>query len=318
MQSRRICFLVAALSAAYVAAGAVTNLLPYQSRALFSLCLITMLSMIASAFSKMLPRKMITAVGAATVLSMFVIYGWRRLFDANAVVGPVPAFLEPLALVVLGVINIAAATTIVLVFSARRRVFRLRWIVFGATGSVLVAFCVMAAGRAWRGNSRQAFLHQVVMLEQSSDRNDWGDRQELSTLLAMLGRQREAREIALVPNEVGHELADLPETPDSIPPFDVTPWREAMMKIAAEQRLVVIMEAHTVSEHRAWIEQTLASFRAAGFTDYFAEAIAESGSALKSRGYPTNRKAPGVLHGRSTIREPGADGHPPRLRARRL
>jgi hypothetical protein len=49
------------------------------------------------------------------------------------------------------------------------------------------------------------------------------------------------------------------------------------------------MEAHTVTEHRAWIEETLAPFRAAGFTHYFAEAIAESGSTLKSRGYPTSK-----------------------------
>lgn len=72
----------------------------------------------------------------------------------------------------------------------------------------------------------------------------------MSTALAILGRQREAREIPLQPNEVGHELSDLPDIPESKPPFVVTPWRDAMTKIAAEQRLVLIMEAHTVSEHR--------------------------------------------------------------------
>src|SRR5262245_37720987 len=124
MQLRQFCFLVAALSAAYVAAGSVSNLLPAGSRALVSLCLITMLSMIASAFSKTQPRKMITAIVAATVLSMFVIYYWRRLFDPMAAVGPVPPSLEPFALVVLGVMNIVAATMIALVFSASRRVSR--------------------------------------------------------------------------------------------------------------------------------------------------------------------------------------------------
>ena len=289
MQLRQICFLVAALSAAYVAAGAVSNLIPAESRALVSLCLITMLSMIASAFSKTQPRKMITAMVAATVLSMFVIYCWRRLFDPMAAVGPVPPSLEPVAFVVLGVINIVAATIVALVFSAGRRVFRFRWIVFGATGTVLFAFCVMASRRAEEANSRQALLRRVVMLEQLSDRNGWGERQELSTALAILGRQREAREIPLRPDAVGHELSDPPDTPDSDPPFVVTPWREAITRIAAEQRLVLIMEAHTVTEHRAWIEQTLGFFRAAGFTHYFAETIAESGSTLKSRGYPTSR-----------------------------
>ncbi len=289
MQSRRICFLVAALSAAYVAAGAVTNLIPAQSRALCSLCLITMLSMTISALSKMQPRKMITAMVAATVLSMFVIYGWRRLFDPMAVVGPVPPSLEPLAFVVLGVINVAAATVLALVFSATRRVLRFRWIVFGATGTVLFAFCVMASRWAEEANSRQVLLRRVVKLEQSSDRNDWGQRQALSTALAILGRQREAREIPLGRAAVGQELSNPPDIPDSDPPFAVTPWREAITKIAAEERLVVIMEAHTVSEHRAWIGETLSFFRVAGFTHYFAEAIAESGSTLKTRGYPTSR-----------------------------
>jgi hypothetical protein len=127
------------------------------------------------------------------------------------------------------------------------------------------------------------------MLEQSSDRNDWGRRQELSAALAILGRQREAREIPLLPDEVGRQLCDPPDTPDSDPPFVVTRWREAMTRIAAEQRLVLIMEAHTVTEHRAWIEQTLGTFRAAGFTCYFAEAFSEPGSTLKFSGYPTSR-----------------------------
>jgi hypothetical protein len=133
-------------------------------------------------------------------------------------------------------------------------------------------------------------LRRVVMLEQSADRNGWAERQELSTALAILGRQREAREIPTRPDAVGHELSDPPGAPDSGPQLTVTPWREAITRIAAERRLVLIMEAHTVTEHRAWIEQTLGRFRAAGFTHYSAEAIiAESGPALKARGYPTSR-----------------------------
>src|SRR5262249_52679019 len=59
MQPRRIYSVVAALGAAHVAAGVVSNLLPRESRALFLLCLITLLSMIASAFSNQQPRRMI-------------------------------------------------------------------------------------------------------------------------------------------------------------------------------------------------------------------------------------------------------------------
>ncbi|MDR3639474.1 MAG: hypothetical protein P4L84_37080 [Isosphaeraceae bacterium] len=286
MQLRQISFLVATFSTAYVAAGATSNLLPAESRALVSLCLITMLSMVAAAFFKTQPRKMIPAVVAATVLAMFAISCWRRWFDPMAAVGPVPPSLEALALVVLGVINIAAFTIVAAVFSAERRVFRFRWVVFVVTGTMLVAFCVLVARRVEGVNSRQALLRRVVMLEQSSDRIGWGERQELSTALAVLGRQQEARKIPLLPEAVGQEPSD---APDSDPPLVVTPWRDAITRIAAEHRLVLIMEAHTVTEDRAWIEQTLGPFRAAGFSHYFAEAIAESGSTLKSRGYPTSR-----------------------------
>lgn len=289
MPLRQIGFPVAALGTAYVAAGAVSNLLPAGSRALVSLCLITMVSMIASGYLKTQPRRLISAVVAATALAVFAIGCWRRWLNPMAAVGPVPPSLEAVALAVLGVINIAAAAIVAAVFSAGGRVFRFRWVVFGVTGTVLVAFCVSVARRVEGVNSRQALLRRVVMLEQSPDRIGWGERQELSTTLAFLGRQQESREIPLLPEVVGQKLADTPDTPDLDPRFVVTPWRDAITRIAAEHRLVLIMEAHTVTEHRAWIEQTLGSFRAAGFTHYFAEAIAESGSTLRSRGYPTSR-----------------------------
>jgi hypothetical protein len=289
MQSRKTGFLVVALSAAYLVAGAVSNLIRPASRALVSLCLVTMLSMIAPACSRTKPRTLITAMVAATVLSLFLISCWRRLFDPTAAVGPVPPSLEPVALAALGAVNVVAGTIVAVVFSAGRRVFRFRWLVFGATGTVFFAICVIASRWAEEAYSPRALLRRVVLLKQSSDRNGWSERQELSTALAILGRQREAREIPLGPDAVGQELSDPPDTPDSAPPFVVTPWREAMTKIVAEQRLVLIMEAHTITEHRAWIEQTLGLFGEAGFTHYFAETIAESGSTLQSRGYPTSR-----------------------------
>src|SRR5207248_2163520 len=123
-------------------------------------------------------------------------------------------------------------------------------------GTVLSVSCVLASRWSEGAFSPLALLHRVVLLEQSSDRNDWGQRQELSTALAILGRQREARELPHHPNEVGQRPCDPPETPDADSPFVVTQWREAVARVAAEKRLVLIMEAHTVSEHRAWIEQT--------------------------------------------------------------
>lgn len=287
MQQRSSAFLVALLAVGYMAAGAVANLISAESRAVGALGLITLLSMIVSALAATRPRRMVAATFGATVLAMFAIYAWRRWFNESAVVGAVPRSLEPIALVVLGVINIAAAAIVAHVFAAARPVSRFRWMAFGAIVMALLVFCATAAWRAGQANSPQALLRSVVMLERSSARDDWTGRQQLSTTLAFLGRQREAREIPPSPDAAGDTLADLPDPPASDPPYRVTPWREAIARIAAERRLVLIMEAHTVSEHRAWIEQTLGLFRTAGFTHYFAEAISESGSTLKSRGYPT-------------------------------
>lgn len=288
MRTSRISVPVAALGAAHLAAGAVTNLLPGEVRAVLSLGLMTTLSMVVSAFSKRPPRQTVTAVAAATALSLSAVYAWRRLFDPRAVLGPVPPPLEAPALLALGGIGVVASAVVARAFSPRHRTFRVRWVVFGVTEAALVALCVTIATRAAEANSPGALLRRVVSLEQSSDETAWGERQELSTALAALGRQREARAVALSPDAVGRELSDPPGEPDAKPPFAVTPWRDGVAKIAAERRLVLIMEAHTVSEHRAWIDQTLPSFRAAGFTHYLAEAIAEPGAALASRGYPVS------------------------------
>jgi hypothetical protein len=286
MPLKQIAFPVAAFSAAYVAAGAVSNLFPAGLRALVSLCLISMLSMTASGYFKTQPRRMIPMVVAATAVAMFTIGCWRRRFDPMAAVGPIPPSLEMPALVVLGVINITAAAVVATVFSAGGRVFRFRWVVFGVMVTALVTLCMSVARRVEERNSRQGLLQRVVTLEQSSDRINWGERQELSAMLAILGRQRESREIPLVPEAVGQKLS---ATPDSDSRLVVTPWQDAITRIAARHRLVLIMEAHTVTEHREWIEETLGLFRAAGFTHYFAETIAESGLTLRSRGYPTSR-----------------------------
>lgn len=292
MQSRRTCLLATALGAAYLAAGAAAGLLPFESRAPASLGLIATISMVASASIRTRPRATIAAVVAATSLATSAIYAWRRLLDPTAAIGPVPPSLEPLALGVLGAMNVATGAVVALAFAAGRPASRFRWLVFGATAALLFGFCATVSMRSRGADSRQALLRRVVMLEQDPDRSGWAERQELSTALAILGRGREARAIPLRPDAVGRELfepPDPPGPPGPDPPFVATPWREAMAGIAAERRLVLIMEAHTVSEHRAWIEQALDPLRAAGFTRYLAEAIEEPGPALTARGYPTSR-----------------------------
>ena len=79
----------------------------------------------------------------------------------------------------------SAAGIVAVAFSAAHRMSRFRWAVFGATAAVLLAFCVTASRWAEEASSPQALLRRVVMLEQSSNRNGWGERQELSTALAI-------------------------------------------------------------------------------------------------------------------------------------
>ncbi len=173
IQIRQTCVPVIALGAGYVAAGAASHLGPAGPRALVCLCLITMLSMTVSAFSGTRPRELIPILVAATVLSLGVIHGWRRWFDPAAAVGPVPPSLEPVALAALGAVNVAAGIIVVVAFAPGRRMFRWRWVVFGATGVVLLAVCGLASRWADAANSPQMLLRRAIMLEQSSDRNDW-------------------------------------------------------------------------------------------------------------------------------------------------
>lgn len=144
------------------------------------------------------------------------------------------------------------------------------------------------SGRTAAVNSRQAVLWRVVALEHSPDRIGRSERQELSAALAVLGRQREARAIPLLPAAGGQEPLHTPVARDPDPPLAAIPWRDAVTRIAAEYRRGLIVEAHAVTEDRAWIEQALGTFRAAVFSPDFAEAINESGSTPKSHGYSTS------------------------------
>ncbi len=316
MQLRRVGFLVAALSTAYVAAAGVSNLLPAERRALVAALL----------DHDALDDRLGVLQGGSTREDCGGGGGNgtgdvrdRLLAPAVRSVGgrrPGPHSLEAVALVGLGTINLVAAVLVAAVFSAGPQVFRFRWVVFGVTTTGLVTFCLGLAMRVEGMNSRQALLQRVVLLEQSSDRIGWGERQELSTMLAVLGRQRESRAIPLLPAIVGQKRSDPPDTPDADPPYVATPWRNAITRIAAEHRLVLIMEAHTVTEDRAWIEQTLGSFSNGRIHPLFRRGHRRIrlGAEVSRISHVANRD----VHARPTVRKPATDGHATWLRGRRL
>src|SRR5262249_7376464 len=150
------CAFVAALSAGYLAAGAISNLGLAEPRPLVLLGLMTALSMIVSARSRM--RMMIPSLVAATILAMATVYSWRHWVDPSAAIGPAPPPLEFAALAAIGALNIVAGVVVAVVFSARSSVFRWRWLVFAASGAALFAFCVLASRWAEDGNSAYGLL----------------------------------------------------------------------------------------------------------------------------------------------------------------
>jgi hypothetical protein len=125
------------------------------------------------------------------------------------------------------------------------------------------------------------FLAHVEQVEQNGV--DESVVQGLGWDLAILGREDEVRRMDFTPKFEGLTSTVIPERLE----LSVVPWREGLREIAANHRLILIMEDHFVSEHREWIGGTLETFAAAGFRHYAAEAIRQSDSTLQRRGYPS-------------------------------
>ena len=161
---------------------------------------------------------------------------------------------------------------------------RICWITLGT----LVATLLFVAAVAWyRGAAIQMqpseHLAHVVQLEQASV--DQSTVQPLGWSLAILGRDHEVRRLhffpALGPRSPALDVDKLE--------LLIVPWKQAIERIAANHRIVMIMENHFVSKHREFIGATLETCRDAGFTHYAAEAIGPMDKSLAKRGYPTSQ-----------------------------
>lgn len=157
---------------------------------------------------------------------------------------------------------------------------RIRWVAMIAFGGLLLVTGL--AWRFWAGRhvAQWQLLQHVIQIE--SQGVDKHNVQRLGWNLAILGRDDETRHLDF------HPQFDLPplDVDTHKLELNVVPWRDGLKKIAAEHRLVMIMEDHRMSKHREMIGAALPTFREAGFTHYAAEAIGESGASLTSRGYP--------------------------------
>lgn len=156
-----------------------------------------------------------------------------------------------------------------------------RWIALIAM--VILLSIALVAWHFLSSRHLQPYQHLAHVVQVEQDGIDETNAQLLGWALAILGRDDEVRALDFHPQ---FELPPLVIDPAQLQ-LTTIPWREGIAQIAAEHRIVMIMESHFVSKHREFIDATLRTFKDHRFTHYAAEAIGESGTKLGKRGFPT-------------------------------
>ena len=228
----------------------------------------------------------ILIVVVGTIATFASIHLLRMSIDSSWFVGPLPPDAVLIGYGALTIMTIACAGSACVVFSSTGVLRTSRWIIVGAMAISLVGLAVIAR-QSVRELSPSSLLQAIVRIEQQGTA-DPGAMQELSVMLANCGRDAEAESVSrwLVDDDDRSVLPVTRSRPIDISKFRALPWRETVTEIANRERLIIIMEAHNAPQHRRWIEQTLSILQSAGFRDYAAEALSESGRSLKQRGYP--------------------------------
>lgn len=286
----------AILLAHVIVAAAVTHFTAYSLRPLVMLAVWVVTGTAIAAWSRLSFRPRILAVGLATLLSAVIVYVWRRSIDPLAFFGAIPSSLEVVAVGISAGISVLFATAVAFAIGLKNRVARTI-----AASAVLLLLMVLGgilaqSAIALRTTSALAMhLRQVLQFEAEMDQLGIFERQDLSFRLAMLGRGAEALRFSTRYGRTSGQSAPQSDEPAAMQ-IDLrgncVDWRPAIRDIAARERIVIIMEAHNATQHREWIQQTLPIFYEAGFRHYAAEALAETGTILKTRRYPS--KSSGV------------------------
>jgi len=130
-------------------------------------------------------------------------------------------------------------------------------------------------------------IHSIEFFEKKAGGDNSPDDQFLSHLLAVSGRYTEAESVdTWYFGDSGSNIFNDPDRLIELSKLKPLDWRKTIEEIAKREQLILIMEAHNSPRHRQWIEQVLPILHDAGFRDYAAEGISESGVALEQRGYP--------------------------------
>ena len=266
--------------------GLVSRFTPLGVRPLVTVSAAAIAMMVITAASGATRRQTIPAILLSMLVSAACVYAWRRVADPLGFFGAVPAAFEMLTLGTGAGLTAALATAVALLPGRTGRGRRVRWACVAALSRGLIAGLTLLS-EAGDQASTAARLQRVIQIESTLDASGRNDRQELSVLLGSFGRGGESRAFSTRHAQAyGRDKVDGDVTDSAKVTSAAVPWRQAVRAIAAKERIVIIMEAHDATEHRAWIEQTLPIFHAAGFRHYAAEALFESGAALRSRGFP--------------------------------
>ena len=255
------------------------------SRAAAFFVVIPLITTLLCATDRFRSRYSILIVAAATVASFTTIHLLRNNLSATWFFGPCPPEMEFPGYAILAVITIASAGCAGAAFASAGRFRRLRWVVVGAIAVLLVGAAVFA--KSFLRDLSPSYLLQSIARIEQQENPDPGTMQQLSTMLAMCGRETDAESVSRWIVTGGGPVSQRSTLPSiDISKFHPMPWRKTFTDIANRERLIIIMEAHNAPKHRQWIEQTLPILRNAGFHDYAAETLSESGRNLKQRGYP--------------------------------
>lgn len=230
----------------------------------------------------------ILTVVAGTLAAFACIHVLRMCIDTSWFVGPLPLDAVLTVYAAITILTVVCAGSACVMFSSTGVLRKSRWFVVVAMAISLIGLAVVAR-QSVQELSPSSLLRSIVRLEQSETK-DPGVLQELSTMLAICGREADAELVSRSIVSGGERTARSADSSHQMDTsrFETLPRREAFTEIASRERLIVIMEAHNAPKHRQWIEQTLAILQSAGFRDYAAEALSESGRSLKQRGYPVS------------------------------
>lgn len=230
-------------------------------------------------------RYSIIIVATATVTTFACIRVSRQYINTTWFIGVLPADLELTGYGVLTAITLVCAQIANVVFSSTGTLRKSRWVVLGTISILLVSLAVFARLSVWEP-SPSDLLRTIVRTEQQHT-TDAAATQMLSVMLANCGRETDAESVNRW-DVSGHGLVQTRSPRLKSADFNLLPWRQTFTEIANREQLILIMEAHNAPKHRQWIEQTLSILRDAGFRDYAAEGLAESGRSLRQRGYPVS------------------------------